>query len=85
MKTRKGTGLYKIPSLRGLWYRGLFGHDGSVSSLEDWFDPRRLEDDYVPTGWKGPGVEKRAVPGHEYGLDLSPDDKEALIAYLKTL
>ena len=85
LKTRKGTGLYKIPSLRGLWYRGLFGHDGSVSSLEDWFDPKRLDQDYVPTGWKGPAVEKRAVPGHEYGLNLSDEDKRSLIAFLETL
>lgn len=85
LKTRKGTGFYKIPSLRGLWYRGLFSHDGSVNSLEDWFDPKRLEDNYVPTGWKGPGVERRAVPGHEYGLDLSEEDKKALISFLKTL
>ena len=42
LKTRKGTGLYKVPSLRGVWYRGLYGHDGSVASLEDWFDPARL-------------------------------------------
>jgi len=62
LKSRKGTGFYKIPSLRGLWYRGLFGHDGSVSSLEDRFDPKRLDEDYVPTGWMGPGVEKRAAP-----------------------
>jgi hypothetical protein len=85
LKTRKGTGYYKIPSLRGLWYRGLYEHSGSVSSLEDWFDPKRLRDDYVPTGWKGPGVETRAVPGHKFGHDLSDEDKKALIAFLKTL
>ena len=22
----------------GLWYRGLYGHDGWFTSLEDWFD-----------------------------------------------
>lgn len=85
LRTRKGTGFYKVPSLRGLWYRGLYEHNGSVSSLEDWFDPRRLKGDYVPTGWRGFGVERRAVPGHEFGLDLSPEDKAALIAFLKTL
>jgi hypothetical protein len=47
---------------------------------------RRLRDDYVPTGWKGPpGTKTRAVKGHELGLDLSADDKKALIAFLKTL
>jgi mono/diheme cytochrome c family protein len=35
LRTRKGTGLYKIPALKGVWYRGLYGHDGSVASLED--------------------------------------------------
>ncbi|HKQ48972.1 MAG TPA: hypothetical protein VJZ71_12950 [Phycisphaerae bacterium] len=85
LKTRKGTGYYKIPSLRGLWYRGLYEHSGSVASLEDWFDPKRLRDDYVPSGWKGPGVKTRAVPGHKFGHDLSDDDKKALIAFLKTL
>jgi hypothetical protein len=85
LKTRKGTGYYRIPSLRGLWYRGLYEHNGSVSSLEDWFDPRRLRDDYVPSGWKGPGVKTRAVPGHKFGHDLPQDDKRALIAFLKTL
>jgi hypothetical protein len=83
--TRKGTGRYKVPSLRGLWYRGLYGHSGSVASLEDWFDPRRLDEDYVPTGWRGPGVKASAVPGHEYGLDLRDEEKRALIAFLKTL
>ncbi len=85
LSTRKGTGYYRVPSLRGLWYRGLYGHSGSVASLEDWFDPARLRDDYVATGWRGPGVKQRAVPGHEFGLDLSADDKRALIAFLRTL
>ncbi len=35
---------------RGVWYRGPFEHNGSVATLEDWFDPARLRDDYVPTG-----------------------------------
>ncbi len=85
LNTRKGTGFYKIPSLRGLWCRGLFGHSGSVASLEDWFDPRRLQTDYEPTGWKGPGVKQRAVPGHRYGLDLDEAERRALIAFLLTL
>jgi hypothetical protein len=85
LKTRRGTGYYKVPSLRGLWYRGPFEHNGSVATLEDWFDPARLRDDYVPTGFKGYSVKTRAVKGHQFGLDLSPDDKKALIEFLKTL
>jgi hypothetical protein len=85
LKTRKGTGLYKIPSLRGVWYRGLFGHDGSVTTLEQWFDPARLRDDYTPSGFKGFKVTHRAVPGHQFGLALSLEDRAALIAFLTTL
>jgi hypothetical protein len=85
LRTRKGTGYYKVPSLRGLWYRGLYEHDGSVATLEDWFDAPRLRADYVPSGWRGHGVSARAVPGHPFGLKLSPTEKEALIVFLLTL
>jgi hypothetical protein len=85
LTTRRGTGYYKVPSLKGVWYRGPFEHNGSVATLEDWFDERRLRDDYVPTGWKGVATRTRAVKGHEFGLRLSPDDRRALIAFLRTL
>jgi hypothetical protein len=85
LKTRRGTGYYKVPSLKGVWYRGPFEHNGSVATLEDWFDARRLRDDYVPTGFVGYGIRTRAVKGHEYGLKLIPADERALIAFLKTL
>ena len=85
LKTRRGTGYYKVPSLRGVWYRGMFGHSDWCASLEDWFDPRRLRDDYVPTGFKPYGMKTYAVKGHPFGLDLSTEDRRALIAFLKTL
>jgi hypothetical protein len=85
METRRGTGYYKVPSLKGVWYRGPFEHNGSVATLEDWFDPSRLRDDYVPSGFKGYGVKMRAVKGHEFGLKLPADNRRALIAFLKTL
>jgi hypothetical protein len=85
LQTRRGTGYYKVPSLKGLWYRGMFAHDGSCAELEDWFDPRRHRRDYVPTGFKGYGVQTRAVPGHPFGLQLSNADRAALVAFLRTL
>ena len=85
LQTRRGTGYYKVPSLKGVWYRGLFEHNGSVATLEDWFDPRRLQDDYVPTGFNGVGGKPRAVKGHAFGLGLSEIERRALIAFLKTL
>jgi len=85
LKARRGTGYYKVPSLKGVWYRGPFEHNGSVATLEDWFNPRRLRDDYVPTGFRGYGVKSRAVKGHPFGLDLKIEERRALIKYLKTL
>jgi hypothetical protein len=83
LQTRRGTGYYKVPSLKGVWYRGPFEHNGSIATLEDWFDPRRLRDDYVPTGFSG--GKARAIKGHTFGLGLSANDRRALIAFLKTL
>lgn len=85
MKTARGTGYYKVPSLKGVWYRGMFGHSGWCATLEDWFDPRRVRDDYVPTGYKPYGAKTYAVKGHPFGLNLSEKDRKALIAFLKTL
>jgi hypothetical protein len=82
LKTRRGTGFYKVPSLRGVWYRSAFGHGGWAETLEEWLDPSRLRDDYVPQGFHiGPGPTR----GHEFGLRLGADEKQALIAFLKTL
>ncbi len=40
-ETPKATGYYKVPSLKGLWYRGRLEHNGRAASLEEWFDPAR--------------------------------------------
>jgi hypothetical protein len=69
LKTRKGTGFYKVPSLKGVWYRGRYGHDGSAASLEEWFDPARLS----------------KTRGHEFGVRLGAEDRAALIAFLRSL
>lgn len=67
--SRKGTGYYKVPSLKGVWYRGPFEHNGRVATLEEWLDPKRPD----------------RVPGHEFGTKLPPEERSALIAFLKTL
>lgn len=81
-QTRRGTGFYKVPSLRGVWYRDAFGHSGQADTLEEWLDPARLKDDYVPKGYhRGPGP----IKGHEFGLKISPEERQDLVAFLKTL
>jgi len=85
LRTRKGTGFYKIPSLRGVWYRPRLLHDASVTSLEEMFDPARTSPEYEPKGWNPPGMTKRAVPGHTFGLSLNAEDRKALLAFLRSL
>src|SRR5690606_1867188 len=85
LRTRKGTGYYKVPSLKGLWYRGRYLHDGSVASLEEMFDPDRLLDTHEPGGFTPPGTPARAIRGHEFGLKLTRKERAELIAFLRTL
>lgn len=84
-KTRKGTKYYKIPSLKGLWYRGHYLHDGSAASPDEMFDPDRLNDDHVPGGWMPSGTKTRAISGHPFALRLRDEEREQLLAFLRTL
>jgi hypothetical protein len=61
MLSRRGTGFYKVPSLKGVWYRGPFGHGGISPTLEDWLDAARL---------KG-GAARKPTPGHGDGATIS--------------
>lgn len=56
-----------------------------LATLEELFDPARLNPDYEPKGWNPPGVTRRAVPGHIFGLKLSAEDKAALLSFLRSL
>lgn len=85
LKTRKGTGYYKIPSLKGVWYRGHYLHDGSAASLGEMFDPARVSPEYKPQGYIPPGQSSRAIQGHEFGLKLTTPERAQLIAFLRTL
>jgi hypothetical protein len=85
LRTRKGTGYYKVPSLKGVWYRGHYLHDGSVASLEEMFDPDRIQETHLPGGWRPLGTDTRAIKGHEFGLNLKAEEREQLIAFLRTL
>jgi hypothetical protein len=84
LETRKGTGLYRVPSLRLLWLQACFLHDCSVGTLEELFNPARLYATFRSSNWS-PAIPAHAVKGHRHGMNLSPDDKAALIAFLRTL
>jgi hypothetical protein len=44
-----------------------------------WFD------DYIPTAFRRYGAKTSGAKGHRFGRNLSAEDKQALIAFLKTL
>jgi hypothetical protein len=85
LRTRKGTGYYKVPMLKGVWYRGHYLHDGSAASLEEMFDPDRLKDSHIRGGFSPAGATTGAIQGHEFGLRLDPVERKQLIAFLRTL
>ena len=84
LKTRKGTGLYRVPSLRMLWLEPGFLHDGSIGSLEELFDPARLKPDFRSSNWH-PSTPAHAIPGHSFGLSLTAQQRADLVAFLRTL
>lgn len=65
--TVRGTGLYRIPSLRGVAHLAPYLHHGAFDTLEAMFDPDRDE------------------PGHRWGLELDPDDRAALLGFLRSI
>jgi hypothetical protein len=75
----RGTGSYRVPSLRGVSSRGLFFHDGAISSLTALLDPARISSDY--TG----GVRPGPVPGHLFGLELDGASRTELLSFLNDL
>lgn len=83
--TRRGSGYYKIPSLIGAWNRTAFLHDGHLANLEDLFDSTRFSPNYIPTYFKPIGVERMAVPGHPFGMELNAEEVKALVAFIKSL
>jgi hypothetical protein len=76
----RGTGFYRVPSLRGVAARPSLLHDGTLPGLDALFDPARLGPGYQG-GARGPG----AVVGHAFGLDLSDADRAALLDYLRRI
>ena len=84
LATRKGTGFYRVPSLRMVWMNACFLHDGSIGSLEEMFGPDRLKGTFHSSNWNAI-IPDHAVSGHPFGLNLNSDERAALIKFLRTL
>jgi hypothetical protein len=75
----RGTGMYRVPSLRGVGTRGPLLHDASAPGLDAFFDPSRVDAGF--TGGRAGGP----IPGHPWNLALSADDRAAALAFLRGL
>jgi cytochrome c peroxidase len=74
-------GSFKIPSLRNIEVTGPYMHDGRFSSLEQVLD-------HYSSGIKAnANLDKKFkdAKGNPKGLDLNTYDKQAIVAFLKTL
>ncbi len=78
--TSRGTGFYRPAPLVAVADAAPYLHDGSVGTLEDLFDPARLR-----VGFDRGARASGPVLGHAYGTRLSAHDRDALVAWLRTL
>ena len=80
LSSDRGTGKYRVPSLRGVSTRGPLLHDGSCPDLATMFDPARLA-----AGFRGGRHGDGPIVGHTFGLDADATERAALVSYLRTL
>ena len=70
----KDKGAFKVPTLRNVAITAPYMHDGSIKSLE------AVIDHYIRGGYDNPIKDKRIK-----GIKLSENDKQDLVAFLKSL
>lgn len=75
----RGTGRYRPAPLVRVADAAPYFHHGAVPSLEDLLSSDRLAPGYTRSP-AGPGP----VPGHPFGLELSSEDRAALLAHLRS-
>ncbi len=76
----RGTGKYRPAPLVRIADAAPYLHHGVVPTLEALLGPQRLSPDYTG-GVRGPGP----IEGHRFGTALPQPDRDALLAYLRTL
>jgi cytochrome c peroxidase len=72
----RGTGYWRVPSLRGVGGNAPYLHHGAFATLEEMFSRRSAAEGFDP---------ERDEPGHPFGLELSADDRADLLAFLRTI
>jgi cytochrome c2 len=70
--TDRGTGMYRVPSLRAVGDRRRLFASGAIEDIDELLSP-------------APAPAARLAKGHTYGLRLSAPDRAALLEYLRAL
>ena len=73
-KKKKDWGAFKVSGLREVSHRAPYMHDGSLATLEE------VIDYYDRGGHPNPNLHPLMIPLH-----LKPEEKKALISFLKAL
>ena len=78
---------YRIADLQGLWATAPYLHNGSVPTLRDLLNPADQRPEMFDiNGFSfDTSVYGNSKQGHEFGTDLSDEDKDALVVYLNSL
>jgi cytochrome c5 len=76
----RGTGRYRPPALVRVRDAAPYLHQGALSTLEELMGPERLAPEFRGSPL-GPGP----VKGHAFGTDWPPEDRAAVIAWMRTL
>jgi hypothetical protein len=81
-RNRLPEAIASLPRCVGFGIEARLDTEVGLKRWQEWLDPARLRDDYVPRGYH---LRPSPLKGHEFGLKLSRDDRQALLSFLRTL
>ena len=83
---REDMGKFKVPTLRNIELTAPYMHDGSIATLEEVIDHYKAAGRTISEGkYAGKGSENPYKSSFVNGFRLTPDEKQDLIAFLKSL
>ena len=83
---KEDMGKFKVPTLRNIELTAPYMHDGSIATLEEVIDHYKAAGRTISEGkYAGKGSENPYKSSFVNGFRLTPDEKQDLIAFLKSL
>lgn len=83
---KEDMGKFKVPTLRNIELTAPYMHDGSITTLEEVIDHYKAAGRTISEGkYAGKGSENPYKSSFVNGFRLTPDEKQDLIAFLKSL